>query len=121
MEQINIIYISIESETEKALQVRFETRTEWMPKSQVTINEDNTITMPTWMANKKHLIERANAREEAMFAKMRKEVEEAKANKTEEERKADEKDALRLAIYCHYDAETREHYAIDVNGKRHNI
>ncbi len=120
MEQINITYIAIESETEKALQVRFENRTEWMPKSQVTINDDNTITMPAWMANKKHLIERVNSREESMYAKMRKEVEDAKANKTDEEMKADAKDALHRKIYSHYDKRSGEYYAIDVNGKRHN-
>ena len=115
METININYTNIENETEKAIFVDFGTRKAWMPKSQVAVNENNTITMPKWLASKNRLIETsADRRLDAMFANMKKEVE-AHA------KTADEKDAsVRKAIYSHYDKASGEYFAIDIYGERHN-
>lgn len=115
METININYTNIETETEKAIFVDFGTRKAWMPKSQVTINDDKTITMPSWLANKNHLVETAaDRRLDAIFAKMKMEVE---AHSESAEEKAA---SVRKAIFNHYDKASGEYFAIDVNGKRHN-
>ena len=120
MEQINITFTAIEKETEAAVLVKFENRTEWMPKSQISI-EGNTITMPSWLASKKHLVETAAARRtDRMFANMKTEVEAGRKAMTEDQKREYDEITLHNQIYCHYDKRSREYYAIDVNGKRHN-
>ena len=120
MESKNIAYRAIERETEAAMLIKFEGRTEWMPKSQVTVNEDGTVTMPSWLAAKKHLVATAaDRRADRMFANMKKEVEAARNTMTEDEKNAADEAAKVRAIYCHYDKRRNEYYAIDVNGKRH--
>lgn len=115
METININYNAIEKDTEKALFVDFGNRKVWLPKSQITVNDDNTITMPSWLANKNHLVETAaDRRLDAMFAKMKKEVEDHAATAEEKEI------SKRNSIFNHYDKASGEYFAIDASGKRHN-
>lgn len=46
----------IQGETEKAIRFFDGDRTVWLPKSQVEINDDGTVTMPEWLAEEKGLI-----------------------------------------------------------------
>ena len=52
---IHIDFISIEKETEKAVQVNFGgDHMEWFPRSQVSISEnEKVIGIPKWLYNKK--------------------------------------------------------------------
>jgi hypothetical protein len=43
-------------ETEKAIRIFDGSKTEWVPKQFVEENNDNTFTMPTWLAKDKGFI-----------------------------------------------------------------
>ena len=43
-------------ETESAILIFDGVRAVWLPKSQVEENDDNTFTMPEWLAQEKELI-----------------------------------------------------------------
>lgn len=46
----------IRSQTEKAIQFFDGDKAVWLPRSQIEINEDGTVTMPEWLALDKGLI-----------------------------------------------------------------
>lgn len=46
----------VRAETEKAVQFNDGTRSVWLPRSQIEINDDGTITLPEWLALDKELI-----------------------------------------------------------------
>jgi hypothetical protein len=50
------IAAEIRGETEKAWRLYDGKRTEWVPKSQVEANDDDTFTMPEWLAKDKGFI-----------------------------------------------------------------
>lgn len=50
------IAVEIKWETKMAVQVSDGIRTVWLPRSQVEINGDGTVTMPEWLAKDKELI-----------------------------------------------------------------
>ncbi len=45
----------IMAQTEKAIQFFDGDRKVWLPRSQIEINDDGTITMPEWLAKDKEL------------------------------------------------------------------
>lgn len=46
----------IRAETAKAIQFFDGDRTVWLPKSQIEVNDDGTVTMPEWLALERELI-----------------------------------------------------------------
>jgi len=50
------IAAELKGETEKAYRIFDGTRTEWVPKSQVEMNDDGTFTMPVWLAEERGFI-----------------------------------------------------------------
>jgi hypothetical protein len=46
----------IRAQTEKAIHFYDGSRTVWLPRSQIEINDDGTVTMPEWLALDKELI-----------------------------------------------------------------
>jgi hypothetical protein len=50
------ISAEIRGETEKAWRLYDGSKTEWVPKSQVENNGDDTFTMPEWLAKEKGFI-----------------------------------------------------------------
>jgi hypothetical protein len=50
------IEVEIRYSTERAIMVWDGEREVWLPKSQVEINTDGTVTMPEWLAKEKELI-----------------------------------------------------------------
>lgn len=50
------IAAEVRHETDRAYRVWDGTRSVWLPKSQVEVNGDGTITMPEWLAREKELI-----------------------------------------------------------------
>ena len=46
----------IRAQTEKAIQFYDGERTVWLPRSQIEINDDGTVTMPEWLAVDKGLV-----------------------------------------------------------------
>lgn len=46
----------IRAHTEKGLQFFDGDKTVWLPRSQIEVNDDGTITMPEWLAIEKGLI-----------------------------------------------------------------
>ena len=46
----------IKVETEKAIQFYDGDQTVWLPRSQIEINDDGTVTMPEWLARDKGLV-----------------------------------------------------------------
>ncbi len=46
----------IKAQTDKAIQFYDGSRTVWLPRSQIEINDDDTVTMPEWLALDKELI-----------------------------------------------------------------
>lgn len=50
------ITAQVRAETPKAFLLFDGTKTEWVPKSQVEQNPDNTFTMPEWLARDKGFI-----------------------------------------------------------------
>jgi len=53
---MQLVYESIEHETDSALLVQFEKEvTEWLPKSQVDCDYLGTIDVPTWLVEEKGL------------------------------------------------------------------
>jgi hypothetical protein len=46
----------IRARTQRAIQFYDGARTVWLPLSQIEINDDDTITMPEWLAEEKELI-----------------------------------------------------------------
>lgn len=54
--QLVDIAAEIRGETEKAYRLYDGNKTEWVPKSQVEMNDDGTWTMPLWLAMEKGFI-----------------------------------------------------------------
>jgi hypothetical protein len=50
------IAAELKGETDNAFRIFDGTKTEWVPKSQVEQNDDNTFTMPEWLAKEKGFI-----------------------------------------------------------------
>jgi hypothetical protein len=46
----------IQAQTEKAIQVSDGKTVAWLPRSQIEINGDGTVTMPEWLALERGLI-----------------------------------------------------------------
>jgi hypothetical protein len=46
----------LRGETDKAYRIFDGVKTEWVPKSQVQMNDDGTFTMPEWLADDKGFI-----------------------------------------------------------------
>jgi hypothetical protein len=46
----------IRAQTDRAIQFYDGSRTVWLPRSQIEINDDDTVTMPEWLALDKGLI-----------------------------------------------------------------
>jgi mannose-6-phosphate isomerase-like protein (cupin superfamily) len=46
----------VRGETDNAWRFFDGTRTVWLPKSQVEVSSDGTVTMPEWLAQEKELI-----------------------------------------------------------------
>lgn len=46
----------VRAQTDKAIQFYDGDRTVWLPRSQIELNDDGTVTMPEWLANEKGLI-----------------------------------------------------------------
>ena len=46
----------VRAQTERAVQFYDGTRSVWLPRSQIEINDDGTVTMPEWLAMDKELI-----------------------------------------------------------------
>lgn len=46
----------LHGETDKAFRIYDGKKTEWCPKSYVEQNEDNTFTMPLWLAKEKGFV-----------------------------------------------------------------
>ena len=46
----------IRAQTEKAIQFYDGKTTAWLPRSQIEINDDGTVTMPEWLAMDKGLV-----------------------------------------------------------------
>lgn len=46
----------IRAQTDKAIQFYDGSTTVWLPRSQIEINDDDTVTMPEWLAMDKGLI-----------------------------------------------------------------
>ena len=95
----------------------------WLPKSACTINGE-TIEVAEWKAREINQKIAAADRFAREIESLRKQVEKSHAAwmaTATDEMKAERElvDAL-CATYCHYDSRSREHYAIDANGKRHN-
>jgi hypothetical protein len=48
--------VEIHAQTERAVQVYDGERTVWLPRSQIELNDNGTISMPFWLAREKELI-----------------------------------------------------------------
>lgn len=46
----------IKHRTEKAILITKDGKDVWLPKSQIEINDDDTITLPEWLAIEKELV-----------------------------------------------------------------
>lgn len=51
-----LVDVDGETQTEKAVQFFDGSKTVWLPRSQIEINDDGTVTMPEWLAMDKGLI-----------------------------------------------------------------